>query len=135
MESRYIHARLTLSKFGDSIEIRIFNRNATEDDNIYPLLKKGLTCNGYDQVLDFLKKIQVNFECLQFVHLSHRNNANYPGHIFYPPKSNFHDESIENMIAFIEERKKNPAIPQKPYISRIGTQIVDAAIRSGCKII
>jgi len=133
MESRFTHATLTLSKFGDSIEIKVFSRNATEEDNIHPLLKKGLACNGYDQILTLLKEIQNNDECLQSVYLAHRNNHLYRGHMFYPPEVP-HPESIETMIAFVEERKLNPEVPQESYMQRMATQIVDSVIKDGCKI-
>lgn len=134
MESRFTHAVLTLSKFGDSIQIRVFSKSATDEDNIYPLLKKGLECNGCEQILVFLKEIQKDSDCLKYVYFAHRNNPHYPAHMFYPPE-NPHEDSLESMIAFVEDRILNPEIPPIPYSRRLGAAVVDSAVEIGCKIL
>lgn len=109
--------KIYISKYGNEVTDFHWEKNIPELDDYYHELKAE-TCNTYDKVLNFLKKIKSLPEQENFV-IFHRYNTHYEGHS--PHKDGTpHKESIDSMIAFIEKRKTEEKLSK---IKQIGDEL------------
>lgn len=109
----YQKVTMYLSKNGDSVELKKYSSLGFQAvdyafDNIHPILQRAQHCHSYDSVLDLLRSIKNNPECLEFVGLYHMHNPSYKGHhltlMFGVQKGVAHDDNIDKMIEFVETR-------------------------------
>lgn len=104
----YTPVTLYLSKEGDSIKLRVIDRQNFRDVNngdvIYPLLRGVMEYNSHDDVFKLLLKIKEDAQSQNFVSLYHTHNSKYKGHHLI--RGVAHEHSIDEMISFVEKRIK-----------------------------
>lgn len=106
--SSFDSVTLCLSGRGDSFSLTKMDGETyrpvdIEKDHIYPKLKEAADLKTHFAVLQFLKSLKNDQECLNTVYLFHTHNLRYPEHREPTKlqKGKAHGCGIENMIDFV----------------------------------
>lgn len=145
MPVSYSKAMLYLSANGDSITIKIIKNeqygkglvNATDEDNIHPLLK-GCEKEGLTAVLKLLEKIKADTHHTDWVSLHHNTSQHCPGSIplvalYGQPNRLARVQTVDELIVFVslklEKEGKKPVkeavpAPKDPQAKGMRCQII-----------
>lgn len=77
-----------------------------EEDKVYPLLKEGIQCKTHEAVLNFLLRLELEPESLNWCEFWHENSDEFPEHTFKKGIRNgdSHEDSIKEMNDFVLQR-------------------------------